>query len=220
MFSGWMLLWFSPNCFQHEQIHTDVGWPWVVGPSTCTEAVLFKQLSHFVLCRGFWQWTSNPATICPCSTLSAFCGCVMASIASDWLTLPCFLSLQWLKRVFSGLSAVCLHTSAGEPRAAASNSAHHTFVKLGSDLSPESLRKRRSKVYFTLFCYITLRFSPNFLPFVLPLKGIVNQMCVWAPSFPEFIPFCLFGIPVRSWDSPPGRVNKAARGSLKLPSYY
>lgn len=120
MFSGWMLLWFSPNSFQREHIHTDVGRPWIVRPSTCTDAVLFKQLSHFGLCWGSWQWTSNPATICPCSTLSAFCGCVMTSIASDWLTLPCFLSLQWLKQLFSGLSAVCLHTSAGEPRAAAS----------------------------------------------------------------------------------------------------
>lgn len=75
------------------------------------------------------------------------------------------------------------------------------LVKRGSDLSPESLRKRRSADYFMLFCYITLKFSPNFLPFGPPLKGIVNQMCVSAPTFPEFVPFCLSGLLVESWES-------------------
>lgn len=217
MFSGWMLLWFSPNM---SIILTAVGRPWIVRPSTCTDAVSFKQLSHFVLCWGSWQWTSNPATICPCSTLSAFCGCAMTCIASDWLTLPCFLSLQWLKRLFSGLSAVCPHTSAGEPRAAASLQLGSSRLWSVAQICHLRVWERGVLQFISCFSVTSLLNSPliSFLSVCL-LKGLSIRR-VWAPTVPDFITFCLSGIPVRSRDRSRGRVNKAARGSLKLPSYY
>lgn len=219
-----MLLWFSPNCFQRRHIHTLVGRPWITSPSTCADVVLFKQFSHSVpCCWSSWQWTRNPATI-----LSLLHPLGILWLRHDFhcqrLTDTSLFSLPTVTEaiVLSGLSAVCLHTSAGEPRAAAwllLGSSHVRGAWIWS-VTWICLRKRRSAVYFMLLCYITLKFSLNFLPFGPPLKGIVTQMCVSAPTFPEFVPSCLCGLLVKSWDRPPGRVNKAARSTLKLPSYY
>lgn len=173
--------------------------------STCTRSVTWTVKSFCPVLRHLAVNRTLPVLAPPSQQF----------VAASWLPLP---AIDWHFLVFSAYSGwsnwslesprfVGRHQQVSHHQRPHFMLAPHTFVKRGSDLSPESLRKRRSQFFFHGFLlHRSLRFSPNFL--LLCLSGP-------KPSLPECI---LSGSPVRSWDGHPGRVSKAA--SLKLSSYY
>lgn len=100
--------------------------------------------------------------------------------ASDWLTLPCFLCLQWLERLFSGVSAGRRQASAGEP-AAASRPVGEAWI---TSVTWESEKEAFPVFFLMVFLYITLRFSPNFLLFRLPLEWDCQSDVCLSPKLP------------------------------------